>query len=398
MKSRWLFLCGLLAWTGAQAQSEADFPAWLAEFQKEAREQGISQATLDAALKDIQPIPRVLELDQRQPEFVDTFWNYLDKRLSPSRLERGQKLMAQHAALLAEVEAAQGVPAAILAAFWGLETNYGSTLGDYPVPAALATLAFDPRRSGFFRAELMQALRILEAGPVAAPDMKGSWAGAMGQMQFMPSTYMKYARDGDADGRKDLWKSSADALHSAAYFLREMGWQPGQLWGREVLLPRDFDCESARPGMKRSVRAWAALGIRQADGAALANSEIPGALILPQGRAGPAFLVYRNFEIILGWNRSNHYALAVGLLADRLQGLPEPRHGRGVDNRALSRDEVWELQSLLALADFDPGEPDGIVGTKTREAARAWQKARGLPADGHLSMNLLELLRQEEGL
>lgn len=379
------------------AEPEPDFSAWLSEFRVEAAAQGLSAATLDAALAGLQPIPKVLELDQRQPELVEPFWTYLDKRVTSQRVERGRALMKEHAALLAEVEARHGVPAAVLVAFWGLETRYGGYLGDFPTLGALATLAYDPRRAAFFRSELLHALRILDAGDATPAEMKGSWAGAMGQMQFMPGTYRKYALDGDGDGRRNLWTSLPDAFHSAAHFLRGLGWEPGQLWGREVRLPPDFTCEQAPPGQKRRVRDWAALGVTQADGAPLPASDMDAALLLPQGRAGPAFLIYRNFEIILGWNRSNHYALTVGILADRLLGLPEPRLGRGADNRPMSRDEVWEVQSLLALAGFEPGEPDGVMGPRTREALRAYQKALGLPADGHLHLGLLELLRQEEG-
>jgi len=378
----------------AQGDEAPDFPYWLAQFRQEAREQGISQATLDAALADLQLLPEVIERDQRQPEFIQTFWTYLDKRLSPWRIERGQALLLAHQSLLDEVQARYGVPAGVLVAFWGLETNYGGTLGDFPIPAALATLAFDPRRGAFFRRELLQSLRIIEAGHVAAAAMKGSWAGAMGQMQFMPSTYLRYAVDGDGDGHKNLWTSLPDALHSAAYFLRELGWQPGELWGREVRLAADFDWESAHPKVKKPVSAWAKLGVTQADGSPLPESDMVGAIVLPQGHAGPAFLVYRNFEVIMGWNRSLSYALAVGHLSDRLLGLPELRNGREADNRPLSREQVMEMQRQLAARGLDVGEPDGVPGPQTRLAIRAWQKSAGVPVDGYASVALLEQLQR----
>lgn len=370
-----------------------DFAVWLDQFKQEARARGISQATLDAALGEALPLEQVLALDQRQPEFVSTFLNYLDKRVSPLRLEQGQAALIERKALLDEVQARHGVPANVLVAFWGLETNYGGYLGNFPVPLALATLAFDPRRGGFFRSELLQALRIIEAGHIAAADMKGSWAGAMGQVQFMPSTFLRYAVDGDGDGRKDLWTSLPDAFHSAAHFLRELGWQPGQLWGREVRLPADFDWESARLNLKKPVSAWAALGVTQADGAPLPDSEMSGAIVLPQGHAGPAFLVYRNFEVMMAWNRSINYALAVGHLSDRLVGLPPLQGGRDADNRTLSRDDVVEMQTLLAARGFDVGEADGVPGARTRLAIRHWQKAAGVPVDGYASVALLERLR-----
>lgn len=377
----------------AHADETPDFATWLAQFSEEARAQDISQATLDAALTGLQPLPEVIALDQRQPEFIQTFWTYLDKRLSPWRIERGQALLLEHKALLEEVRARHGIPPSVLVAFWGLETNYGAYLGNHSIPAALATLAFDPRRAGFFRRELLQSLRIIDAGHVAAADMKGSWAGAMGQMQFMPSTYLRYAVDGDGDGHKNLWLSLPDAFHSAGHFLRELGWKPGELWGREVRLPARFDWESAHPKVKKPVNDWAKLGVTQADGTPLPGSDMVGAILLPQGQAGPAFLVYRNFEVIMNWNRSVNYALAVGLLSDRLLGLPEVRNGRDADNRALSVEQVLAMQQLLAAHGLDVGEPDGLPGPRTRSAIRAWQKTAGLPVDGYASVALLERLQ-----
>lgn len=375
------------------APAAPDFSVWLDQFRQEALAAGISQTTLDAALGGIQPLPEVLALDQRQPEFFDTFLNYLDKRVSPRRLEQGWAVLIEHQALLDAVQARYGVPASVLVAFWGLETNYGGYLGNHLVPAALATLAFDPRRSGFFRGELLQSLRIIEVGHVAAADMKGSWAGAMGQVQFMPSTYLRHAVDGDGDGRKDLWASLPDALNSAANYLRELGWRPGELWGREVRLPEGFDWELARPGVKKRVDEWAALGVLRADGSTLPDSDMLGAIVLPQGHAGPAFLVYRNFEVIMGWNRSLKYALAVGHLSDRLLGLPPLQGGLDADNRPMTREQVMELQQLLTTRGFDVGEPDGVAGPRTRQAIRAWQKTAGLPVDGFASPGMLELLR-----
>lgn len=377
----------------AHGDEAPDFSNWLAQFRQEALAQGISQATLDAALANVQLLPEVIERDQRQPEFIQTFWTYLDKRLSPWRIERGQALLLEHQSLLDEVQARYGVPAGVLVAFWGLETNYGGYLGDFPIPAALATLAFDPRRGAFFRRELLQSLRIIEAGHVAAADMKGSWAGAMGQVQFMPSTYLRYAVDGDGDGHKNLWTSLPDALHSAAYFLRELGWRPGERWGREVRLPADFDWESAHPKVKKPVSAWVKLGVTQADGSPLPESDVVGAIVLPQGHAGPAFLVYRNFEVIMGWNHALKYALAVAHLSDRLLGLPELRNGRDADNRPLSLEQVMEIQRQLAARGLEVGEPDGVPGPQTRLAIRAWQKAVGLPVDGYASLGVLEQLR-----
>ncbi len=388
--------CALCCASALAAWSDEgpDFANWLAGFRREALARGISQATLDAALADARPLPEVLERDQFQPEFIQTFWTYLDKRLSPWRIERGQALLKEHQkTLLEQAQARYGVPPGVLVAFWGLETNYGAYLGDFPIPAALATLAFDTRRSDFFRRELLQSLRIIEAGHVAAADMKGSWAGAMGQVQFMPSTYLRYAVDGDGDGHKNLWTSLPDAFHSAANFLHELGWRPGETWGREVRLPAGFDWESAQPQVKKTVAAWARLGVTQADGSPLPASDLAGAILLPQGHAGPAFLVYRNFEVIMGWNRSPKYALAVAHLSDRLLGLPELRNGREADDRPLSREQAMEMQQLLAARGLDVGEADGLPGARTRLAIRAWQKSAGLPVDGYASVGLLEQLR-----
>lgn len=392
---RRLFLCLFCSLFALAARGEevADFAIWLEQFKQEALAAGISQATLDAALGAVEPLPEVMELDRRQPEFFDPFLIYLEKRVSPLRLEKGQALLNEHQGLLEKIQARYGVPANILVAFWGLETNYGSYLGNHPVPAALASLAFDPRRSTFFRNELLQALRIIEAGHISAADMKGSWAGAMGQVQFMPSTYLRHAVDGDADGRKDLWNSLPDALNSAANFLQRLGWQPGELWGREVRLPEGFAWELARTGVKKPVDAWTRLGVTQADGSRLPSSDMLGAIVLPQGHAGPAFLIYRNFDVIMAWNRSLKYALAVGHLADRLIGKPPLQGGAAADNRPMRREQVMQLQQFLAQLGLDVGEPDGVAGPRTRQAIRAWQKSVGLPVDGYASLNLLEQLQ-----
>ncbi|HNF90387.1 MAG TPA: lytic murein transglycosylase, partial [Thiobacillaceae bacterium] len=318
-----LLALALLA-TPAQAGDKQDFSAWLAAFRAEALSKGLSASTLDGALADVRPIPKVLELDQRQPEFVDTFWNYLDARLGGRQVQAGKDRLWLKRKLLYPIQYRHGVPAALLVALWGMETKYGGFTGGFPVPAALATLAYDSRRAGFFREELLNALRILQEGHVLAKDMKGSWAGAMGQMQFMPSTFLANAVDADGDGRKDIWRSLPDALESGAEYLAHLGWQSDELWGREVRLPEGFDYAQATLGNKLPVNQWAALGVTLADGKSLPKSDLPGAILLPQGYAGPAFLVYRNFEVVMGWNRSINYALAALILADRLQGLPPP--------------------------------------------------------------------------
>lgn len=355
----------------------------------------MDQAILDAALGRVEPIPRVLELDQRQPEFTDTFLNYLDRRVTEARVEEGRKLMRKHDRLLKRVAHQYGIPAHVLVAFWGLETHYGKFLGSYPVPAALATLAHDNRRAAFFRGQLLDALDILQAGNVAPEAMVGSWAGAMGHVQFMPSTYRAYAMDGDGDGRKDIWHSLPDAFASAANYLNELGWRGGETWGREVRLPKGFDWALAGPEVKKTVAAWRKLGVTQADGRPLPRlANMTGAILLPQGHAGPAFLVYRNFDAILTWNRAIPYALAVGHLSDRLLGLPALRNGRDADNRPIPRQEAQALQEQLIRLGLDPGKADGVLGTRTKAAIRGYQRQAGLPVDGHPSLTLLEHLRQ----
>jgi membrane-bound lytic murein transglycosylase B len=373
----------------------AEFASWRVQLRADALSRGISAATFDQALADFQPIQRVIELDQRQPEFVDTFWNYLDRRVEGRRLTLGKEHLDAQRQLLRDVQARYGIPPALLIAFWGLETNFGGTTGNFPAPIALATLAYDHRRAAFFRNELLNALSILEQGHIPIADMKGSWAGAMGQMQFMPSTFLGYAVDGDGDGRKDIWRSLPDAFHSAANYLQRSGWQANEIWGREVMLPAGFDYAVARLDIKRPLREWSALGVRQADGKPLPKAAMSGAILLPQGHLGPAFLVYRNFDVIMQWNRSINYALSVGHLADRLKGGSAFKLGRDADNRRLTRDQLMEIQSRLGQLGFEPGNIDGIPGSKTRIAIRAYQKAAGLPADGHASASLLEFMQKE---
>jgi membrane-bound lytic murein transglycosylase B len=370
------------------------FPPWLAQLKQDALARGISQSILDTTLADFQPIPRIIELDQRQPEFVDTFWNYLDRRIDVNRLALGRDNLREHKKLLRKVQAKYGIPATLLVSFWGMETHFGRSTGSFSTPAALATLAYNNRRSAFFRAELLHALTILEQKHLPAAEMKGSWAGAMGQMQFMPSTFLRYAVDADGDGRKDIWHSLPDAFNSAGHYLRQSGWTPGEIWGREVSLPEGFDPEDARLDLKKPLKRWAKLGVRLVSGKPLPNADVNGAIILPQGYGGPAFLVYRNFDVIMEWNRSINYALAVAHLSDRLNGQPALLLGRSTDNRRMTRDQFMEIQHLLGQLGFDPGDIDGVPGSKTRLAIRAYQKAVGLPADGHASAGLLEYLHK----
>jgi membrane-bound lytic murein transglycosylase B len=374
-----------------------DFATWLEDFKRDAAAAGISRATIEGAFAGVAPIERVLELDRKQPEFTQTFWNYLDKRVSARRMERGRALLREHAALLDKVRRRYGVQPRFLVAFWGLESNFGEFTGGLSVIAALATLAYDERRGAFFRAQLLDALRILDQGHIDVANMQGSWAGAMGQLQFIPSTFVGYAVDFDGDGRRNIWNSLPDVFGSAANYLSNIGWRGDETWGREVRLPRDFDWELADLSIRKPISDWQRLGVRRADGRDLPKADISGSIILPAGHKGPAFLTYGNFRAILDWNRSILYALAVGHLADRLAGkgpLLSPRPAR---EQALSRTQVEEMQNLLIGLGYDPGIPDGVVGSRTRAALREFQRQARRAADGHPTPELLESLRQVAG-
>lgn len=374
------------------AQAQMGFTNWLAEFSQEARARGISQATLDQALRDIQIAPRVVELDSKQPEFIDSFFTYIERRVTPSRVARGQALLAEYQPLLDEVEKRYGVPRQALVAFWGLETNYGSVMGNTPIPAALATLAYDGRRSAFFRSQLFDALALIEAGHVSAGEMQGSWAGAMGQMQFMPSTYRSYAVDGDHDGRINLWRSVPDALFSAANYLRQAGWKPGQPIALQVRLPENFSWVQARLYHRRAIRDWQAMGVTSINTRPLPLSDERAAIILPQGARGPAFMVFDNFDVVMQWNRSVHYALSVALLSDQLvdaAALPE----RPENAEAVGRSQLIRLQQQLTELGYDAGPADGLPGLKTQSAIRRYQAAQALVADGYPSAELSQHVR-----
>ena len=379
-----------------QGQCAEEFSSWLEELRQEARTEGISESTLHEALDNLVPIPRVIELDRRQPEFTQTFWRYLDSRVTEKRIERGRTLLKKHKELFDTIERRYGVQPRFLVAFWGLETNFGDYLGSFSVIGSLATLAHDPRRSDFFRSELLAALSIIEDGHISAANMLGSWAGAMGQPQFMPSTFVRYAVDGDSDGRQDIWYTLPDIFASAANFLSESGWQGDKTWGREVKIPSDFNLELAGKKVKKTLAAWQNLGVRKITGQALPKVDIEASLILPAGHTGPAFLVYNNFHTILRWNRSDFYAIAVGHLADRIIGRRPLLSFRPASEQPLSRNQVEKIQELLIARGYDPGGIDGVIGSQTRLAIKEFQRTAKLPADGHPSAELLEILGKNE--
>ncbi len=363
----------------------AEFGECRDSWQAQARHAGLSSRVIEQIIPQLKPQPRVIELDRRQPEFTSTFADYLGRRVTETRIERGQQLLQSHSELLDKLTRQYGVPGRFLVAFWGLETNFGSYLGDTPSLDALATLACDTRRGDYFTAELLQALALIERHDLEPARMRGSWAGAMGHTQFMPSNYARYGVDGDGDGRIDLWGSIPDALTSAANFLQQLGWEPEMRWGREVRLPAGFDYSLAGRGNARPLRDWAGLGVRHAEGGRLPVADFDAALIIPAGHEGPAFLVYRNFRIIMRWNNSEFYALSVGLLADRLIGAPPLRQPPPQDNRRISIASIKALQARLNELGFDAGKPDGIIGPGTRQAIAAFQASREMIADGYHS-------------
>jgi membrane-bound lytic murein transglycosylase B len=388
---KFFFLLALLAATPAFAQT--DFATWLADFRRDAAAQGISNDTLDAALTGITPVERVIVLDNRQPEFLSTFSDYLNKRVTASRVANGQAKLTEHAALLDAVEQKYGVSKFVLVAFWGLETNYGANMGTLNIPASLATLAWEGRRSGFFRSQLLDALRIIDAGHVAAIDMVGSWAGAMGNMQFMPSTFRAYAVDGDGDARIDLWQSLPDAMNSAANYLARAGWHPGEPVAIEVRLPADFDWRQARAAHRLPIAEWVALGVKTMDDSVLPSVNGRAAIVVPQGWQGPAFMVFDNFDVVMKWNRSVSYALSVALLANQIAG-GSPLATQVNDAGSLTTAQMKTLQTSLNELGFDAGNPDGLPGPRTQTALRLYQVKHQLPADGYPSPSVLAHVEQ----
>jgi membrane-bound lytic murein transglycosylase B len=385
----------------AQAQPEIAFPDWLATARQEALRRGIGEATVTEAFAGLTPNPRVVELDGKQPEFSQTFWRYLDGAINDARISKGRAAMQQNAGLLSRLEARYGVPSRYLVAFWGMESDFGRNMGDFSVVRSLATLAYDGRRAALFRGEMFDALTILDAHEIDNAHMVGSWAGAMGQTQFMPSAFLKYAVDQDGDGRRNIWTSVPDALASVANYMKTAGWEGARGWGREVRLPPRFDAmlasldtdatETVKPAAE-----WSALGVRRADGGMLSAADGPAALILPAGIAGPAFLVSGNYRMILKYNHSTLYAVAVAYLADRLAGAG-PLSAPHQVAEPLRRDDILALQQGLSSLGLLPGTPDGIAGAATRQAVRAFQKANGLPPDGFIDANLLAAVRSKGG-
>jgi len=311
-------LC-VISENGYAVESPDDFSAWLKGLQQEALASGISQPTIDAALVDLKPIERVVALDRNQPEFKLTLTEYLARVVPASRIEKGGILLKDNRLLLEGIQSRYGVPPRILVALWGIETDFGRVTGDFPVIGALATLAYDGRRGEFFRRECLAALQLVDSQVLQLSQMKGSWAGAMGEMQFLPTVFARYAVDYNGNGRIDVWREQGDVLASAANYLQASGWRRGRGWGYEIVLPADFRSDLVEESMLKTVSAWQGFGVKRRDGRPFPEDSGPASVIQPEGPAGRSFLVFNNYQVLLTWNRSHFYAIGVGLLADQLR-------------------------------------------------------------------------------
>jgi len=394
-KLRCAALTMLVAAWPAGLVAQTDFSECLARLETAARDGGVQASTIETVFATVEPRERVITADRNQAEFIETFADYLGRRVNDRRVSVGRALLREHRDLLDRLTRTYGIPGQYIVAFWGLETNYGGYLGDVSVFDSLSTLACDTRRSGYFTDEFVNALRVVDRGDVEPAAMIGSWAGAMGQTQFMPTNYLRYAVDGNSDGRVDLWSSVEDALASAANFLNGLSWKWGERWGREVLLPENFDFALAGRDQHLSLTEWRALGISDITGRPIPALGMEASVLVPAGRLGPAFLVYDNFDVIMRWNRSEFFALTVGHLADRIAGGGELVNPPPTGQR-ISREDVLRVQQYLAANGYDGGTPDGILGPRSRAAIRELQKDRGLVADGFVDAELLEVLDLSE--
>ena len=363
----------------SQAEQQT-FSQCLSELKTFADQQGVSESS-QQLINNFKYQAKIIQLDRNQPEFMQTFPAYFNKRVNDWRINKGRSMYSENKQFLAELTAQYGIPGHYLIAFWGLETNYGGYKGDTSTLDALATLACDKRRKTFFTQELMFALKLVDRENLQPSSMQGSWAGAMGHTQFMPSTYTQYAIDGDGDGKINLWDSEQDALASAANFLKRLGWQPGLRWGREVKLPEGFDYSLAGKANKRTINDWRELGVIKVNDEQLSNSDIQAILHIPAGHTGPIFLSYPNFRTIMRWNNSEFYAIAVGHLADRIINRA-PLSVKLPDLAPIPRKQIKAMQLALAQHGYKVGGADGIMGPATRAGLRAFQREQGLIADG----------------
>ena len=392
-------LVAVLVALPAHAASEAGFQKWIRDFWPAARAKGISAQTYNAAFAGAKLDMSVIKRATNQPEFVKPIWSYLDSAVSKTRIENGRKMKNQYASLLARLEAHFGVDRHVLLAIWGMESAYGAIFKNSklikPTIQSLAMLAYaDPKRGKFGRTQLLAALQILQSGDVQPRAMMGSWAGAMGHTQFIPTTYLSRAYDFDGDGRRDIWSSVPDALASTANLLSKAGWETGKTWGYEVVLPRNFSFALADGKVTKTLAEWQALGAKRVHGKAFPRPDDKAQLILPAGYQGPAFLMLKNFSVIKRYNNATSYALGVGHLADRIRGGQGFAGGWPRQDRMLTRSERKELQSLLVRYGYDTGGIDGRLGSRSRDAIRKWQQRHNIVPDGFASGKLLEALRK----
>ena len=384
---------GTVVAVGRADGSEAGFRDWVVAFRVKALEAGVPAATYDSAMRRAGYLPKVVERDRKQSEFTKTIWDYLDVAVSEDRVALGRKALAANADLLERIEVQYGVDREVVVAIWGLESAYGTYRGDTDTLSALATLAYDGRRAMFFEAQLMQALKIIDDGHIDRDALQGSWAGAMGHTQFMPSSWAEFAVDFNGDGRRDIWSDDpTDALASTANYLAHWGWVKGQPWGLEVRLPEGFDYDQTTERVKKPVADWRALGVLPMAGGVLPDGP-EASILLPAGHTGPAFLIFPNFQVIEKYNLADAYVIGIGHLGDRIAGgltiaADWPRQWR-----ALTLEERQEMQGLLVTLGLDTGGVDGRVGPKTIAAVKAWQKSQGLVPDGYPSPDVLNALR-----
>lgn len=386
-------LClGLLSHGSAPAMADTAFNRWVEDFWPQARAAGIGRTTYRRAFDGVTPDPDTIRLMNKQSEFVKPIWDYLDSAVSETRVEKGREVLRTYSRELDEIERRYGVDREAVVAIWGMETNYGSFMGEHYVVRALATLAYAaPRRQQFWSTELITALKILDDGHVDPSRMEGSWAGAMGHTQFMPSSWKQYAVDYDRDGRNDIWSNIPDALASTANYLKRHGWRSGNTWGYEVVLPRGFDY--GKVDAEKTLAAWSQAGVQRPGGRAFPRPSDDAVLVLPAGAGGPAFLMLRNFYVIKRYNNATAYALAVGHLSDRIRGGNPFIQSWPRDALPLSRPQTKELQAQLNRRGFNVGKADGRVGPATRKGIRAFQRSAGLVPDGYPSVRLLERVR-----
>lgn len=377
------------------AEQDAKFATFVRDFKATATAAGIKASVYDRAMSGINRNARVQQLNEKQPEFAKQIWEYLDGAVSETRITKGQEMLAAYPTVLANLETRYGVPKEILIAVWGLESNYGTLQGSFNMFEALATLAYDGARTDYARRELIAALKMMQQNGYAPSQMTSSWAGAFGNTQFVPSTFLDLAVDGDGDGQIDLWRSPADALASAAHLLANAGWDRGKAWGYEVTLPKGFAYENAEVDNKKPVSEWKRLGIVRANGLSLPDIADQASIFVPAGARGPAFLLLPNFYVILKYNNASSYAIAIGHLADRLRGGSPLIHGWPRAELPLSRDQRFQLQRDLKALGYDPGAIDGLIGKNVRAALRGYQKDRGMTQDGFATLDLLARMDDE---